>query len=293
MRVWYRCITRGCGKGLVLLWWWEWSVLVWGICASPKTGKRALEAASTNVKQGGTTWLCPKPAICGCHAGIDGWLLSDPTPTPTFLQDKQGCTPLHLAARYRQSAAVTALLEAAAASEAAAAAAAGAVDADAAGAPSSSPHQQHPARALAKARNKAGQNALHCAALGGCDRSAAALRAEAPASVSARDRQGSTPADLARRRGHAKLSAEIAGGSVGSAAEPSAAASGQGAVAGAQQVQHTLILAPPQCLEHHTCPEPIVRGGADPPPENVNRLRVLTTPGQLPAGAECWAVHGG
>lgn len=41
----------------------------------------------------------------------------------------------------------------------------------------------------------------------------------------------------------------------------------------------TLVLAPPACLEHRTAPEPILRGGPDPPPENVRRLLVLTDPG--------------
>ena len=43
--------------------------------------------------------------------------------------------------------------------------------------------------------------------------------------------------------------------------------------------QPTLIIAPAECYSHHTCPEPIVRGGPDIPPENVNRLKVLTDPG--------------
>ena len=41
----------------------------------------------------------------------------------------------------------------------------------------------------------------------------------------------------------------------------------------------TLLLAPPECEAHHTCPAPITRG-SDVPPENVNRLRVLTAPGE-------------
>lgn len=41
----------------------------------------------------------------------------------------------------------------------------------------------------------------------------------------------------------------------------------------------TLVIAPEECLAHRTAPEPIVRGGPDAPPENVNRLHVLTHPG--------------
>lgn len=127
-----------------------------------------------------------------------------------------------------------------------------------------------PVRALARIKNKAGQQALHCAAIGGCTAAAAALRAAAPGSATARDKQGLTPAELATRRGHAALAAMMGGA-------PAAAAEQQQAEAGEA---HTLVLAPPQCLAHFTCPEPIVRGGPDPPPENVNRLKVLTTPGE-------------
>lgn len=41
----------------------------------------------------------------------------------------------------------------------------------------------------------------------------------------------------------------------------------------------TLVVAPEECLQHRTAPEPLVRSGRDPPPENVNRLHVLTHPG--------------
>ena len=45
------------------------------------------------------------------------------------------------------------------------------------------------------------------------------------------------------------------------------------------QGAQTVIIAPGRCHEHRTCPEPITRQAADPPPENVRRLRVLTDPG--------------
>lgn len=41
----------------------------------------------------------------------------------------------------------------------------------------------------------------------------------------------------------------------------------------------TLILAPEECLLHRTHPEPFTRGTAEPPPENVQRLHVLTRHG--------------
>lgn len=43
----------------------------------------------------------------------------------------------------------------------------------------------------------------------------------------------------------------------------------------------TLVLAPDECLLHLTAPEPMQRGAPSPPPENVERLRVLTHPGGL------------
>ena len=41
----------------------------------------------------------------------------------------------------------------------------------------------------------------------------------------------------------------------------------------------TLVLAPEECLLHYTAPEPIARTGPPPPPENVERLKVLTREG--------------
>lgn len=46
-------------------------------------------------------------------------------------------------------------------------------------------------------------------------------------------------------------------------------------------VKATLIVAPTECYSHRTCPEPISRDGPDVPPENVNRLKVLTHPGSF------------
>lgn len=41
----------------------------------------------------------------------------------------------------------------------------------------------------------------------------------------------------------------------------------------------TLIVAPHACFQHHTCPEPLTRATRDCPPENSQRLTVLTHPG--------------
>lgn len=49
---------------------------------------------------------------------------------------------------------------------------------------------------------------------------------------------------------------------------------------GEDGVKPTLLVAPAECYSHRTCPEPITRDGQEPPPENVNRLKVLTHPGK-------------
>ena len=43
----------------------------------------------------------------------------------------------------------------------------------------------------------------------------------------------------------------------------------------------TMLLAPPECHQHITGPVPVIRGGREPPPENVDRLSVLTDPGKF------------
>ena len=42
----------------------------------------------------------------------------------------------------------------------------------------------------------------------------------------------------------------------------------------------TLLIAPEECNMHHTCVLPMERGGREAPPENVDRLHVLTGPGE-------------
>ncbi|GAB4814038.1 hypothetical protein N2152v2_001084 [Parachlorella kessleri] len=221
------------------------------------TAAAAAAAAAAAVAQGAPATAVASQQRQGEEEGL---------PPLWIMQDKQGNTALHLAARHRQPDAVEALCHATTASafSEGAAIAAGATNGGDAG-------NVNSLKALMKVRNKAGQTALHAAALAGCSASAAALLVRAaPGYASGKDKQGMTPAQMAARRGHAALAAQLAG------ALPAGPAT---AVQHASQHHSTLLVAPPQCLRHLTCPEPVVRGGQDPPPENVNRLRVLTTPG--------------
>ena len=152
-----------------------------------------------------------------------------PPPLAVF-QDKQGCTALHLAARQGHMRSVQQLLAAAGDGEGAAA-------------------------ALCKTKNKAGQNALHLAATVGCAVCAAMLAEVAPDAAAAKSKLGLTPADVAARRRHAELAAALREGKV--AEHLAALPKGQGPPAG--PMQRTLLVAPPECLFHHTCPAPITR----------------------------------
>ena len=180
-----------------------------------------------------------------------------PPPLEVF-QDKHGCTALHLAARQGHTAASRLLLEAAASGD---------------GAP-----------ALARTKNKAGQTALHLAALAGSAPCAALLAAAAPQAAAARTKLALTAADLAERRRHAALAAALR------AADPAAALA---ALPPTEQDQpRTLLVAPPECLCHYTCPAPITRqvgwscGGAAAP----CLLRVLALCGASPHAFlhRCW-----
>lgn len=51
---------------------------------------------------------------------------------------------------------------------------------------------------------------------------------------------------------------------------------GDGKDGGGKSSGKTLIVAPPECLRHYTAPYPHSRDDDPPPPENVNRLKVLT-----------------
>jgi acetoin utilization deacetylase AcuC-like enzyme/ankyrin repeat protein len=185
-------------------------------------------------------------AVAAPNTGDAAAAAEEPLPALAELQDKQGATPLHLAARYRQAGAVVQLLASGFPTPAAKAAA-------------------------ARATTKAGLTPLHAAALGGDAEVVAALLAAAPDAAGAKTRQGLTAADLAARRGHAPAAALLR---AAGAPPPAAAAA---AAAPRAAAGRTLVLAPPECLEHRTAPS--LARGADVPPENVNRLSVLTRPG--------------
>ncbi|KAG1676387.1 hypothetical protein FOA52_001182 [Chlamydomonas sp. UWO 241] len=163
--------------------------------------------------------------------------------------------------------------------------------------------------AVIKMRSKdaSGLTALHLAACRGRASAASALlRSLTPDAAAAQlgtaDRKGRCAADLAQRHGHEALAAALRA----YASDPSAPFSADGppppgslgAGAGAHTpTTHTVLLAPDECLAHHTAPSPIERGSAPPPPENVDRLKVLTTPGagilrtSEFAGLQ-WVTHG-
>lgn len=52
----------------------------------------------------------------------------------------------------------------------------------------------------------------------------------------------------------------------------------------------TLLVAPDECHLHNTCPFPILRGSRPPPPENINRLHVLTDSGNRSLAANVPAL---
>lgn len=127
-------------------------------------------------------------------------------------------------------------------------------------------------------KNKRALTPLGVAAYHGAARSAALLLTAAPDAAQTTDRHGSTPLQLAQRRGHAAVAALLAS-SAGSAAADSKADA---------QRPRTLIVAPPECELHLTCPDQLPRGSM-PPPENVERLRVLVTPGRGILRSTCFA----
>ena len=115
------------------------------------------------------------------------------------------------------------------------------------------------------------------------------LVAAAPALVDEKDKKGHSARDTAQLRGFPAVAAAMEG----RAAEqpgatcpcpsraPSPSSSRLRLLAGAaDESARTVIVAPPACLDHRTCAEPITRSSNDVPPENSNRLRVLTTEGR-------------
>ena len=91
------------------------------------------------------------------------------------LQDKQGNTALHLAAKGAHCKALAALLH------------------------RGTPEQR---AAVVLGANRAGQLPLHMAALRGCGDCCRVLAAAAPAALQSRDKRGATPAQAAHMRGH-------------------------------------------------------------------------------------------
>jgi acetoin utilization deacetylase AcuC-like enzyme/ankyrin repeat protein len=177
---------------------------------------------------------------------------------PPFLldvADKQGNTALALAARAGASRAVACLLAAAKKSG-----------------------EQGAAGKAAAAANRAGLAPLHAAAAAGSGACCALLCAAGPAVLEERCRRGWIPAEWARRRGHEALSRALSpGASAPGAAELAAAAlASDGGDDATAENTRLLLIAPDECLEHRTAPEPRPRSAPEPPPENVGRLRVLT-----------------
>ena len=53
----------------------------------------------------------------------------------------------------------------------------------------------------------------------------------------------------------------------------------------------TIVVAPQECHQHITAPLPMVRGGQEPPPEQINRLHVLTDSGKHLLPEVCQRMH--
>ncbi|MEW5318555.1 MAG: hypothetical protein WDW38_009769 [Sanguina aurantia] len=147
---------------------------------------------------------------------------------------------------------------------------------------------------LCKSRNKEGLTPLHVAGVFGREAEAAVMAGAVPECVGLMDRRRRSAAGLAGLRGHAALCLALSpptghatsqhGASVASSAptlaELSTTPTAAAAAAAAAVVQTAVaIIAPPECLLHRTAPEPITRSGEAPPPENINRLHVLTKEG--------------
>ena len=190
-------------------------------------------------------------------AGGDAAALPELPPPPALAEipDSHGDLALHLAARFDRADIVAALLA----------------------------DDGYDAAAALTARNSTKDTPLHVAARHGCARAAAALLEAAPApaigaALDAANKHSFTPAQLAERRGHAALAALLRrSGGGGASAAPAPAQQPPPAPGAAAK---TLLVAPPECLEHYTCPQPATRAGPEPPPENTERLRVLVEPGR-------------
>ena len=210
------------------------------------------------------------------------------------MQDKQGNTALHMAARRMDTDCLKILLEAA------------------------------PERSYGITNNLK-ETPLHVAAKGKYIAAAQLLTETAPQMLTVQDTRGLTPAQWAKRCGHDVGSLRTSHGSVcahspemmsgcqampcgmgcpygmrldlyGSSAlmwhctyrlslclqELAMALNKQnfslfGELQGSRQ---TIVIAPQECHQHITAPLLMVRGGQEPPPEQINRLHVLTDSGK-------------
>jgi acetoin utilization deacetylase AcuC-like enzyme/ankyrin repeat protein len=122
-------------------------------------------------------------------------------------------------------------------------------------------------------KNKGGLSVAHMVAIGGNVECARALLEHHDVSYlnSLMNRRMQSPAEVAEKRGCLNVAAVLRG-HAGAHAEPPSTPTKR------QREKKTLIVAPPECLEHYTAPWPMSRDDDAPPPENVNRLHVLTNP---------------
>lgn len=125
--------------------------------------------------------------------------------------------------------------------------------------------EQYPAGAQEK--NKSGLTVAHMAAIGGDVSCATAIMVACPDVAQITNRQKRTAAALAEKRGNMEVASIFKGEGHVDVVSPKSLS-----------MSRTLIVAPPECREHHTAPWPIERSDDPPPPENVNRLTVLTDP---------------
>eukprot|EP00798_Chlamydomonas_sp_ICE-L_P028688 gene28688-31856_t len=146
-------------------------------------------------------------------------------------------------------------------------------------------------QALIKIRNKDGFNALHLAAMYNHS-SAAQLLVEVGGGLTRQDKRGRTAAELALKRDHQEtdtprppstkpthptfLLAPDKCAQHRTVAEPVETDTSRAPTT--KPTHPTFLLAPDECAQHRTVAEPIVRGGKEPPPENVHRLKVLVDP---------------
>ena len=117
--------------------------------------------------------------------------------------------------------------------------------------------------------NKSGLTVAHMAAIGGNIECAELLVTKCPECVDYPDRQGRTPGDVAEKRGFKAVAAIFRKEKASEVAVSPRSSLDAGH-------KKTLVVAPPECLNHHTAPWPIARDDDPPPPENVKRLTVLT-----------------